>query len=54
LKWASRGAFCSITDRQAAINRYIAKHNDGPKPFIWTKPADAILAKTSRIPAPSE
>jgi transposase len=49
-----RGAFCSITDLQAAINRYIAEHNDDPKPFIWTKPADAILAKTSRIPAPSE
>jgi transposase len=49
-----RGVFCSIADLQAAINRYIAEHNDDPKPFIWTKPADAILGKTSRIPAPSE
>ena len=49
-----RGAFCSIIDLQAAINRYIEEYNDDPKPFIWTKPADTILAKTSRIPAPSE
>lgn len=49
-----RGAFCSITDLQTAINRYIKEHNDDPKPFVWTKPADAILAKTNRIPAPSE
>jgi hypothetical protein len=46
-----RGAFCSITDLQTAINRYIREHNNEPNPFVWTKPADAILAKTSRIPA---
>jgi transposase len=40
-----RGSFRSIVDLQAAINRYIAKHNDDPKPFAWTKPADQILAK---------
>jgi transposase len=49
-----RGAFCSITDLQAAINRYIEEHNGDPKPFIWTKPAEALLAKIGRIPAPSE
>ena len=48
-----RGAFTSIVDLQAAINRYIAEHNDNPKPFIWTKTADKILAKTSRINVPS-
>ena len=32
-----RGSFHSIVDLQAAINRYIAEHNDDPKPFIWTK-----------------
>ena len=48
-----RGAFCSIVDLQAAINRYIAEHNDDPKPFVWTKPADAILAKVARLPASS-
>ena len=48
-----RGAFRSVVDLQAAINRYIREHNDDPKPFTWTKPADAILDKVSRLPAPS-
>ena len=48
-----RGAFQSVVDLQAAINRYIHEHNDDPKPFVWTKPADAILEKLSRCPAPS-
>ena len=48
-----RGVFRSIVDLQAAINRYLRQHNDDPKPFVWTKPADAILAKLSRLPVPS-
>ena len=48
-----RGAFRSVVDLQAAINRYIREHNDDPKPFVWTKPADTILDKISRSPAPS-
>ncbi|MGH2618574.1 MAG: IS630 family transposase [Thermomicrobiales bacterium] len=42
-----RGSFRSIVDLQAAINRYIAAHNDDPKPFVWTKPANQILAKVN-------
>ncbi len=49
-----RGVFHSIVDLQAAINRYIAEHNQHPKPFIWTKSADTILAKIDRLPVPSE
>ena len=49
-----RGAFHSIADLQAAINRYIREHNHDPKPFVWTKPANTILAKINRIPVPSE
>ena len=48
-----RGAFKSIADLQAAINRYLGEHNANPKPFLWTKPADAILAKIQRLPVPS-
>lgn len=48
-----RGAFKSIADLQAAINRYLNEHNAGPKPFVWTKPADTILAKLQRLPVPS-
>ena len=48
-----RGVFRSIVDLQAAINRYITEHNDDPKPFVWTKTADTILARTARIHVPS-
>jgi transposase len=46
-----RGSFHSIVDLQAAINRYMAEHNDDPKPFSWTKPAGQILAKVNRMNA---
>ena len=48
-----RGVFRSIADLQAAINAYLAEHNASPKPFVWTKTADAILAKLDRLPVPS-
>jgi hypothetical protein len=37
--------FRSIVDLQAAINRYLAEHNDHPMPFNWTQSADQILNK---------
>src|SRR5271165_5189273 len=43
-----RGVFTSIVELQTAINRFIADANDKPKPFVWTKPADAILAAVQR------
>jgi len=49
-----RGTFKSVADLQDAIKRYIREHNKAPKPFVWTKSADAILTKLSRLPAPSE
>jgi hypothetical protein len=45
-----RGVFRSIADLQAAIKAYLAEHNASPKPFIWTKSAEAILAKLDRCP----
>jgi hypothetical protein len=48
-----RGVFHSIADPQAAINAYLAEHNSRPKPFVWTKSAEAILAKIDRLPVPS-
>ena len=38
-----RGDFRSVVDLQAAIHRYIAEHNDDPRPFAWTRPAKTIL-----------
>jgi hypothetical protein len=43
-----RGVFTSIVELQTAINRFIAETNDKPKPFVWTKSADAILAAVNR------
>jgi hypothetical protein len=43
-----RGVFTTIVELQAAINRFIAETNDNPKPFVWTKSADAILAAVQR------
>jgi hypothetical protein len=30
------------------IEEYIAHNNENPRPFIWTKTADQIIAKVSR------
>jgi hypothetical protein len=49
-----RGVFKSVADLEEAIRRYIRQHNHSSKPFVWTKPADTILAKLTRLPVPSE
>lgn len=33
---------------------YIREHNKEAKPFVWTKPAETILAKLRRLPASIE
>ena len=43
-----RGVFCSLVDLQAAINRFVAEHNQNPKPFIWRADPDAIIAARNR------
>ena len=43
-----RGAFRSLVDLQAAINRYLEEHNQHPNPFIWTADPDRIIEKVSR------
>jgi transposase len=39
-----RGVFTSTAELEATIQTYIDQTNAQPKPFIWTKSADAILA----------
>ena len=46
-----RGVFHSVPDLIAAINAYLAAHNNDPQPFVWTASADAILAKVGRCKA---
>lgn len=43
-----RGAFQSVADLEAAIERYLEQHNADPKPFIWTAQTDRILEKVAR------
>jgi transposase len=43
-----RGVFRSVKDLEAAIREYIDVHNEDPRPFVWTKTADQILASISR------
>jgi transposase len=44
-----RGAHCSVASLKAAIEEFLAAHNDDPKPFVWTKSADDILASIARF-----
>ncbi len=46
-----RGVFRSVRELQTAIMDYIDGHNDNPKPFIWTAPAERILEKVRRARA---
>ena len=47
-KQLQRGVFRSVPEVVEAIDKYIAHHNETPKPFIWTKKASDILAKVMR------
>lgn len=44
-----RGVHRSTVALEAAIESYIAVTNDSPKPFIWTKSANEILASVARF-----
>ena len=43
-----RGVFRSLSDLQAAINRFLAETNADPKPFVWTADPDKVLAAVKR------
>jgi len=43
-----RGVFKGVVDLQAAINRFVAEHNQQPKPFVWTADPDRIIAAATR------
>jgi transposase len=43
-KQIKRGSHRSTWQLEQAIRDYLAKYNENPKPFIWTKTADQILA----------
>ncbi|MEJ2123039.1 MAG: IS630 family transposase [Alphaproteobacteria bacterium] len=43
-----RGVFRSVGELEDAIRDYLDRHNADPKPFIWTKSAETILARERR------
>jgi transposase len=45
LKRIRRGVFRSVPELIAAIEEYISYHNEDPKPFVWTKRVEDIIAK---------
>lgn len=49
----ARGAFRSTWALEQAIKSYIATTNAEPKPFVWTKTADAILESAARYCQPT-
>jgi len=44
-----RGTFASVAELIRAISEYIQIHNQEPKPFVWVKKVDQILAKIAKI-----
>jgi transposase len=43
-----RGSFDSVAHLVGAIKAFLARWNEGAKPFVWTKTAERILAKAIR------
>ena len=48
-KWLTRGAHRSVAELVASIRTWIATWNDDPKPYVWVKTADEILASIARF-----
>jgi transposase len=48
-KQLRRGAHRSVAQLEAAIREFIDAHHANPKPFVWTKSADEILASMARF-----
>jgi transposase len=46
-KWIRRGTHRSVRDLVASIQTWITGWNDDPKPFVWHKSADQILASVA-------
>ena len=44
-----RGSHYSVRELESAILEFIEVHNEQPKPFVWTKSADAILNSIGRF-----
>lgn len=48
-KWIRRGSHRSTIELENSIKEYLEIYNDDPKPFIWRKTADQIIASIARL-----
>ena len=48
-KQIRRGSFKSVKALEASIRSYLEKHNENPKPFVWTASAELILRKVEKV-----
>ena len=48
-KQVRRGVHRSVAELEGAIRAFIDAHKADPKPFVWTKTADQILASIARF-----
>jgi transposase len=48
-RWVKRGAHTSTKDLEDSIRHYLKMHNDDPRPFVWHRTADAIVASIARL-----
>lgn len=48
-KQLRRGVHRSVRALEAAIRDFVDAHHESPKPFVWTKTADEILASIARF-----
>jgi hypothetical protein len=49
MKQIRRGAYRSVAQLKAGIQEFIDAHQADPRPFVWTKSADEILASIARF-----
>jgi transposase len=49
MKQIRRGTYRSVAQLKAGIQEFIDAHRDHPRPFVWTKSADEILASIARF-----
>ena len=43
-----RGVLRSTVELQEVINRFLAEHNQNPRPFRWTKSPKKIIAAVKK------
>ena len=48
-KQIRRGVHRNVRELESAIKHYLAVTNESPRPFVWTKTADEILASVARF-----